>query len=242
MDTSTVIPLRDNLEGQRIARVVSISGARLVALLDAEVGDDATGGPSAPQIGELVKVVTRGSTAFGIVTGLNIPLPEESRQQRELRITEIELIGEIEHGEGGGRPANFQRGVSFYPSLDDIVCRATPSDLHRVFVRPELNTVRIGALHQDKSVPAFIAPNDLLGKHFAILGATGSGKSCAAAAILRAILRKHGNAHVVILDPHNEYATAFADVAEIITPQNLQLPYWLLNFEELKELVIGEGS
>ena len=101
MATSSVIALRTNLEGQRIARVVSISGARLIALLDAGVGDDGAGGPRAPQIGELVKVVTRGSTAFGIVTGLNIPLPEESRDTRELRITEIELIGEIEHDDGG---------------------------------------------------------------------------------------------------------------------------------------------
>lgn len=238
MDTSNVIPEQHDVASQRIARVVSVSGAQLVALLDRTAEE---GSPNAPQIGELVKIETRGSTVFGIVTGLNIPLPDESREQRELRITEIELIGEIERIEGGGL-ANFQRGVSSCPSLDDIVCRATQNDLHRVFVRPELNTVRIGALHQDKSVPAFIAPNDLLGKHFAILGSTGSGKSCAAAVILRSLLGKYGNAHIIILDPHNEYATAFADVAEVITPQTLQLPYWLLNFEELKELVIGQGS
>jgi uncharacterized protein len=241
MDTSNVITELDGAKSEQIARVVSVSGSRLVALLNAPIGEDNPTPSNAPQIGELVKIATRGSIVFGIVTGLNIPLPDDSHGQRELRIIEVELIGEIERIEGDARP-NFQRGVSSYPSLDDTICRATQDDLQRVFVRPELNSVRIGSLHQDKSVPAFIAPNDLLGKHFAVLGTTGSGKSCATAAILRAILTKHGGAHIVILDPHNEYSSAFADVAEIISPQNLTLPYWLLNFEELKELIIGQGS
>jgi DNA helicase HerA-like ATPase len=241
MDTSNVISEAAHSEGKRIARVVSVSGGRLIALIDMTVGEDGALHSDAPQIGELVKIATRGSMVFGFVAGLNIPLPDDTSAQRELRIIEVELIGEMERA-GNGEYVNFQRGVSFFPSLDDTICLATQDDLQRVFVRPELNTVRIGSLHQDKSVPAFIAPNDLLGKHFAVLGATGSGKSCATAAILRAILSKHGSAHIVILDPHNEYSTAFADLAEIISPQNLTLPYWLLNFEELKELIIGQGS
>ena len=241
MDTSNVIPGQGHTESKQIARVVSVSGGRLIALLEATIGEDGAVHSEAPQIGELVKIATHGSMVFGVVAGLNIPLPDDTGAQRELRIIEVELIGEMERGEGD-KYANFQRGVSFFPSLDDAICLATQDDLQRVFVRPELNTVRIGSLHQDKSVPAFIAPNDLLGKHFAVLGATGSGKSCATAVILRAILSKHGSAHIVILDPHNEYSAAFADVAEIISPQNLTLPYWLLNFEELKELIIGQGS
>jgi DNA helicase HerA-like ATPase len=241
MDTSNVLPEQHHIESKRIARVVSVSGGRLIALLDATVGEDGVVHSDAPQIGELVKIATRGSMVFGVVAGLNIPLPDDTSGQRELRIIEVELIGEIERIEGD-KPANFQRGISFYPSLDDIICLATQDDLQRVFIRPELNTVRVGSLHQDKTVPAFIAPNDLLGKHFALLGATGSGKSCATAVILRAVLSKHGSAHIVILDPHNEYSSAFSDVAEIISPQNLTLPYWLLNFEELKELIIGQGS
>ena len=64
-----------------------------------------------------------------------------------------------------------------------------------------------------------------MGKHFAILGTTGSGKSCAVALILHALLEQNPNAHVVVLDPHNEYAHAFGDVAEVIDPDTLELPY-----------------
>jgi len=56
---------------------------------------------------------------------------------------------------------------------------------------------------------------------------------------LRAILQKHPAAHMVLLDPHNEYAPAFGEWAEVISQRNMQLPYWLLTFEELIEVLIG---
>ena len=82
--------------------------------------------------------------------------------------------------------------------------------------------------------------DELLGKHFAILGTTGTGKSCTTALILRSILQKNPGAHIVLLDPHNEYATAFGEWAEVISPRNMQLPFWLLNFEEIVEVLIGD--
>ena len=87
-----------------------------------------------------------------------------------------------------------------------------------------------------------IRVDELLGKHFAVLGTTGTGKSCTTALILRAILEKNPAAHVVLLDPHNEYATAFTEWAEVLSPRNLHLPYWLLTFEELAEVVVGNPA
>ena len=56
-------------------------------------------------------------------------------------------------------------------------------------------------IHQDTTLPAHVLTDELLGKHLGILGTTGSGKSCAVVLLLRAILDKHPNAHVVMLDP-----------------------------------------
>ena len=84
--------------------------------------------------------------------------------------------------------------------------------------------------------------DELLGKHFAILGTTGTGKSCTTALILRSILEKNPAAHIVLLDPHNEYATAFTEWAEVISPRNMQLPFWLLTFEEILEVLVGDGE
>ena len=215
----------------RFGRVIAVAGTRIVALLD---------GAKAPRIGELVKITTVNSTVFGFVTGLSIDIPSTSGV--ELRRVELEVVGEIDHRNNGR--AIFQRGVATYPSLDDPLLPAAQDDLRRVFTRPgrQEDGARIGSLHQDPTIPAVIVPAELLGKHFAVLGTTGAGKSCAITTILRAILGQHPAAHIVILDPHNEYAGAFPGQAEIVTPQDLELPYWLLNFEELREMVIGTGS
>ncbi|MBL8708929.1 MAG: DUF87 domain-containing protein [Rhodospirillaceae bacterium] len=219
----------------RFGRVIAVSGTRVVGLIDPQSP------AKAPRVGELVKIVTANSTVFGFVTALSIDHPAANGAQ-ELRRVELELVGEIDHRANGN--AVFQRGVATYPSLDDPLLPAMGDDLRRVFTRPGRTEdgARIGSLHQDPSIPAVIVPGELLGKHFAVLGTTGAGKSCAITTILRAILGQHQAAHIVILDPHNEYATAFPGQAEIVTPEDLELPYWLLNFEELREMVIGTGS
>ena len=102
--------------------------------------------------------------------------------------------------------------------------------------------VRVGSIRQDSTIPAMVRVDELLGKHFAVLGTTGTGKSCTTALILRSILEKNPAAHIVLLDPHNEYATAFTEWAEVISPRNMQLPFWLLTFEELIEVLVGDGE
>ncbi len=99
--------------------------------------------------------------------------------------------------------------------------------------------MRIGTVHLNRSQPVLISPDDLLGKHFAILGTTGCGKSCAVSLILQRILETHANAHVLLLDPHNEYPRAFAGQAEILGPDSLQLPYWLLTSDEIASVIVG---
>lgn len=117
---------------------------------------------------------------------------------------------------------------------------ASKGELEIAFCGDTERSVRVGCIRQDASIPAMVGVDDLLGKHFAILGTTGTGKSCTTALILRAILEKNPAAHIVLLDPHNEYATAFGEWAEVISPRNMQLPFWLLNFEEIVEVLIGD--
>jgi DNA helicase HerA-like ATPase len=219
----------------RVGRVVSVSGSQLITLLDNWSGTDQEESFRKPDIGEVVNVRTATTTAFGLVTGLSIPIPEQMEGRTELRIMELELIGEIEND------GVFRRGVSVFPGLGDEVHHTSGEDLRKIFMRAGANGVRIGVVHQDKSIPAYVMV-ELLGKHFAVLGTTGTGKSCAVSGILQSILAQHSKAHIVILDQHNEYATAFGDSAELISPQDLQLPYWLLNFEEMRQLIIGQSS
>jgi DNA helicase HerA-like ATPase len=92
--------------------------------------------------------------------------------------------------------------------------------------------IKIGKLQQDTSIEAAIKVDDMLGKHFALLGSTGVGKSSGVAVLLRAILEVRPNLRIFQIDPHNEYGHSFRERAQILTPKNLKLPFWLFNFEE----------
>lgn len=225
-----------------VGRIVAISGAEVTVQVDAEAGrDDAT----ALQIGTLVKTQTPNSVAYGVVRSLAITNAGNGGAIGDVQMAEISIIGETPVSKEG-KPYAFRRGMSRSPSLDRPVYATTSQDLARVYAAPSLPSVKVGAIHQDPTLPAHVLTDELLGKHFGILGTTGSGKSCAVVLLMRAILDQHPNAHVVMLDPHNEYTKAFGDRAEILDHQTLELPYWLLNFDELMEVLFGaqadEGS
>ena len=228
-------------QNEPIGRIVSVTGSQAVVLLDRETaGRDASGGQRA-ELGTLMKVQTPTSVLFGLVSALSVPVPSQKDGEPEIRVAELELVGEIVGRDGeGGR--GFLRGVSIYPSLGDPVRTATAQELRQVYLRGSESAVQIGTLRQDPSIPAMVQVDELLGKHFAVLGSTGTGKSCGVALVLRAILRNNPNAHVLLLDPHNEYASSFDQAAEIITPDNLQLPFWFLTFDEIVEIVMGDQT
>jgi DNA helicase HerA-like ATPase len=228
-----------NVAGEtKLGRIVAASGPQLIMLLDTVAAEGSAQADARLQLGALVKMCTAQSIVFGVLTGFNIPLPARQPDQDELELVELELIGEIATDDGRGS-RRFQRGVSIYPCLGEGVFTATQEDLRLVYAAPNVPAARIGTVHQDPSLPAFVLTDELLGKHFAILGTTGTGKSCAVALVLRAILSQHRAGHVVLLDVHNEYAHAFGASAEVLNPATFELPYWLFTLEELEELLLS---
>ena len=224
----------------RVGRVVAVSGSQVITLLENVLHDDDDTDAPKLQIGTLIKTETPASTVFGMVSGLSIPIPKQDAGDTELNIIEMELVGETKKDPGEAEQP-FQRGVSVFPTLGDSVYVASKVELGRVYAPTAVDTVCIGTIHQDEALPAYVGTDNLLGKHFAILGTTGSGKSCAVALTLQAILERHQNAHILLLDPHNEYSRAFGEMAEAVSPGNLKLPYWLFTFEEITEVILGDN-
>jgi DNA helicase HerA-like ATPase len=241
-------------QARRIGHVISVSGSRLSGVLSPS-GEAGTNGSAAEagrvlQIGNLVKVSMPKSVAYGLVSKLEIRDPSGPPNGHDCRIIEIDLFGEstqngsaAANGEANGShvngraPNGFQRGVSVYPSLGDEIYSASSDELAEIYKRPTVASARMGTLHQDQDLPVYLMTDELLGKHFSILGTSGSGKSCALSVILRSILDDNPSGHVVLLDPHNEYSQAFGDRANVVTTEELQLPFWLLNFEEIAEVL-----
>jgi hypothetical protein len=236
------VPLINPDGGERVGRVIAVSASQVIALL--EKPEVPIGGEDAVplEMGALVKVTSRSSTIYCMVSALRVPLPTLTSSEDDLKIIELELLGETIRGAAGGFDT-FQRGVSFFPALDDPVYLASAEDIAQIYAPPSVATAPVGWIHQSATVPAYLLIDDLLGKHFSIVGTTGSGKSCAVATILNAIIERNPYAHVLLLDPHNEYATAFGDQAVVLSPgDQLHLPYWLFNFDELSEIVIGTAE
>ena len=222
-----------------IGRIVSVTGSKAIVLLDTPKDGNARNEYERPEMGTLLAIDTANTVVLAIVSALSVPVPAQREGEGEIWIAELGLVGELWRN-ASGQAATFNRGVTVYPGLGDRVRVATRTELTLAFCGGDTRAVRVGCVRQDTTIDALVRVDDLLGKHFAVLGTTGSGKSCTTALILRSILDQNPAAHIVLLDPHNEYATAFSDVAEVISPWNMQLPLWLLNFEEAVEVLISD--
>ena len=225
---------------ERMGRIVAVTGAHAIILLDASDGFFEENSKGA-EIGTLMKVETQTSITLALISALSSPTPTHNSTEKELRIVEVEFIGELPK-DAQGQPKSFRRGVSNYSSLGDLVYRANRNELAMAYACDAETAVRVGCIQQDPTIPAMIKVDEMLGKHFAILGTTGTGKSCTVALILRRILEKNPQAHILLLDVHREYAQSFRGMSEIITPDNMALPFWLLNFDEAVEIIIGQQA
>ncbi len=157
-------------------------------------------------------------------------------------IVNIDFLGE---GDAAGDRSfdNFRRGVTAYPRSGDPIIAAVREDLAAVFATDHRPHVEIGTVYPTTDVKAALFIDALLSRHFAIVGSTGTGKSTATALILHRIVAAAPRGHIVMLDPHGEYAKAFAATGVIFNVDNLEMPYWLMNFEETCEVfVTGEGA
>ncbi|MFO1068345.1 MAG: DUF87 domain-containing protein [Geminicoccaceae bacterium] len=202
-----------------LGSVLAVQGARVTGHL-AQDGVLAA-------IGDLVAIPAGGGRVFGVVHALR-----KGRRRDDRPVMEVHLLGEVAAGSD-----RFRRGISRAPALDAPIRPATAAEARTVYAQPATASVRIGTLRHDPGTPAYAQVDGLLGKHFAILGSTGSGKSCAVTVILRAILAAHPQAHVLMIDPHDEYAAALGDLAQRLDPSTLELPYWLMGFDEIAALL-----
>ena len=219
---------------QRIGEVVSVTGSHALVMLD----DPGEGQKTVvrAQLGAILSIDTGPCIVLGLVSAMSVPAPSHDIGAEAVRLVELELIGEFTKPTSRA-PARFRRGVSVYPGLHDEVHVAARDELSALFAANGSASVRVGVVKQDATIPASVSVNELFSRHCAILGTTGAGKSCAVTLLLHSVLERYPNGHVVILDPYNEYANCFGDKAIVFDPTSLTLPFWMLTFDELVEIL-----
>ncbi len=210
--------------------VIAVTGSRSSVRLCKHAADD----HERITIGRLVVLSAGSSRVIGVISRVGIsPAPPDETEGGSV-VIEVDFLGEIKlHGTP---EAHFERGVSEYPTIGDEVRVLAAEELVLIHRIAHGETIQVGRLQLDSSVPAYVNFDELLHKHFAVLGTTGVGKSTAVALILQEILKKKANLRVFLFDPHNEYSNCFGELAEVVSPKNLQLPFWLFNFEEIVDV------
>ncbi|WP_243360138.1 ATP-binding protein [Fundidesulfovibrio terrae] len=229
---------QDALHGTVLGQVISVSNSSVIGLfIQANENDTA---PKI-QVGDLVKIETTDSTIYGMINECStITQNPPSPDQHQVHFN-IDLFGEIARSATG--KLRFKRGIASYPSLGQSIKTVSEENFREIYTMPYRKSVKIGTLHQNQNVSVGVDVDDLISKHFAILGSTGSGKSCSLAVLLNAILQRYPHGHVILIDPHNEYKMAFGHHSEYIDVSSIELPYWLLNFHELTKVICqGDAS
>jgi uncharacterized protein len=186
-----------------------------------------------------------GMKDFGLV---DLPFP-----LRKMSITPVGTLTTTGRKPDGRAKYELERGVFVFPSIGDPVLLPTVPQLRAIVEADETDCrIQIGVAPFAANAPVCVEPDRLFGRHLAILGNTGSGKSCTLAGLIRWSLKKAAsvrkkekrdelpNARFIILDPNGEYGSTFDDlgarhfrVAPVESPTNpLAVPAWMWNSHE----------
>lgn len=202
-------------------------------------------------LGSYIKIPYRNHEnqyAIGVIENYRIKSNDPDDPQTEsgqpIFVIEVKLIGNLDENEGA---CVFERGVHGIPlPPQNGISLLSNEDIRRIYSSnlEEQEKFTFASMPNDDSVKVPVNGNKFFNKHFAIVGSTGSGKSHTVARILQSATQaKNGeydglnNSHIVLFDIHGEYKTAFENV-NFIDINDLVLPYWLLNSEELEELFL----
>lgn len=229
--------------GAPMGMVFQVAGSSSKIMIDAlrqqELALDADASIAmAGQVGSQIKMRVGGSWLIANIRAMAL-----DRDNPQQVIADIDFLGEGDEEKLTGRIHRFRRGVTCYPVPGTELYPVSSKDMDQIYAADDRPHVQIGTVYPTSSTRAALYVDSMLGKHFALLGSTGTGKSTSAALILHRICDLSPQGHIVMIDPHGEYGAAFDQNGAVFDVNNLALPYWLMNFEEHCEVfVTSEGA
>ncbi|MCH7872654.1 MAG: ATP-binding protein [Planctomycetes bacterium] len=239
------------MDSLRIGHVVRVESGRIEVLATTSDSKPAEGDPTyrVGQLGSYVTVPLSQRVLVGFVTGAEQHAPGGADVEPQLLI-HVQLVGEIQAG-------RFSRGVDEYPIVGDDVRMAVREDFEAIFGgfdqlladSDHPQSFRLGRFAYNPEFEVKVRGSEFFAKHAALLGNSGSGKSCTTAKILQEVLNNLGQSQVILFDMHGEYRAAFSDErgrlnsnVTYLGADDLVLPYWLLKYEELEALFVDPSN
>ena len=195
----------------------------------------------------LIAVVTRMTEQETLATAtIETPGDDAARLPFAKRVARLTPVGSIiEDGQ-------FERGVTQYPTTGAEVHAIGSDYIAKMFDRFRSKDLAVGTLASHPSLKVYLDPSNLFGRHVAILGQTGSGKSWTVASLLQKTVGVMPKAHIIILDLHGEYCWNRGDgsrhyafdetIVRHVDARDLEIPYWLMTYAELCDLLIEHSE
>lgn len=195
----------------------------------------------------IIAIVTRMTEQEALAAPtIETPGDDTARLPFAKRIARLTPIGSIDS------KGQFDRGVGQYPTTGAEVHAIGAADIAKMFDRFLSKGFSVGKVTTHPSLKVCLDPSNLFGRHFAILGQTGSGKSWTVASLVQKTVEVMPKAHIIILDLHGEYCWkredgsrhyAFADtIVRHVDARDLEIPYWLMTYAELCDLLVERGE
>ena len=242
-----------------IGRVVLVDSYKAIVEIDKDLKSLTktafTGTYDFAKINSYVIIPVGSSKIVGMISRVQLTEEAEGPTSKTMivlpeakRIMTVTMIGTIEERPGGKR--EFFQGVISFPTLDNPVWFIEKEELDILFDKSSSGDnskykIPIGTSVAFPEYQVRIDPDTFFGKHAAVIGSTGSGKSCTIASILQSIFEMNEvkNAHFIILDTNGEYAEAFKGRKDVLYIKDLKIPYWFMNFDDFRILFkASEGT
>jgi DNA helicase HerA-like ATPase len=195
------------------------------------------------QVGSYLMVKQSGTKILTMIESMWTEVAADGRETFKIRLSPL---GEFDSN------GNFDRGIHHFPTVGAELHMVSSWNLERIFSDFSEVFYKVGKLSSFESIDVYLDASNFFGRHAAILGQTGSGKSWTVTSLIQSALRYMPNAHIIIMDMHGEYGVRRTDaLASSPFPSNkvrcmdaldLEMPYWLLTYSDLADLFINSDD
>jgi len=192
------------------------------------------------QVGSYLMVKQSGTKILSMVDSMWTEIASDGREIYKIKLSPL---GEFDSN------GNFDRGIHHFPTAGAELHMVSSWNLERIFSDFSEVFYKVGKLSSFETIDVYLDASNFFGRHAAILGQTGSGKSWTVTSLIQSALRYMPNAHIIIMDMHGEYGVKKTDeLSSSPFPSNkvrcmdaleLEMPYWLLTYSDLADLFIN---
>ncbi|MBL8215773.1 MAG: ATP-binding protein [Bryobacterales bacterium] len=221
--------------------VREVDGAQITIHAD-HLSRHYSGKEFAVELGSFILIASPQTELIATISAIKMQEVLEKGNSAERKLVVCTLVGFVRDGQ------RFERGIERYPTVGCPAYLMTAEALDSIFA-PEGDTLEVGQRCQRGGGKEHVIIDKMFGRHTAVLGTSGAGKSWTVASLLQAAMAKLPNTHITFFDLHDEYRNAFPESfvslgrkVRHIETSKLRIPHWCLNAEELEALFVSRES